>query len=49
MKTYLPVHAKMIQEKVNNTRQAGVTDIKTVNACQKGQFHVCLQLSRRCV
>ena len=40
---------KMIQEKVNSARQAGVTDIKSVNAVKKGQFHACLQLSRRCV
>ena len=42
MKIYLPVHAGMIQEKVDSARQAGVTDIKSVNACQKGQFHACL-------
>ena len=29
---------RMIQEKVNNTRQAGVTDIKTVNAVEKDNF-----------
>ena len=29
---------KMIQEKVNNTRQAGVTDIKTINAVEKDNF-----------
>ena len=28
----------MIQEKVNNTRQAGVMDIKTVNAVEKDNF-----------
>ena len=33
---------RMIQEKVNNARQAGVTDIKTVNTVKKGQFHACL-------
>ena len=38
---------RMIQEKVDSARQAGVTDIKSVNAVKKGQFHVCLQLSRR--
>ena len=29
---------KMIQEKVNNTRQAGVTDIKTINTVEKDNF-----------
>ena len=29
---------RMIQEKVNSTRQAGVTDIKTVNAVKKDNF-----------
>ena len=29
---------RMIQEKVNNARQAGVTDIKTVNAVKKDNF-----------
>ena len=29
---------KMIQEKVNSTRQAGVTDIKTINAVEKDNF-----------
>ena len=29
---------KMIQEKVNSARQAGVTDIKTVNAVEKDNF-----------
>ena len=29
---------KMIQEKVNNTRQASVTDIKTINAVEKDNF-----------
>ena len=29
---------KMIQEKVNSTRQAGVTDIKTINAVEKDSF-----------
>ena len=29
---------RMIQEKVNNTRQAGVTDIKTINAVEKDNF-----------
>ena len=29
---------KMIQEKVNSARQAGVTDIKTVNALEKDNF-----------
>ena len=29
---------RMIQEKVNNTRQGGVTDIKTVNAGKKDNF-----------
>ena len=29
---------KMIQEKVNSTRQAGVTDIKTVNVVEKDNF-----------
>ena len=29
---------RMIQEKVNNTRQAGVTDIKTVNTVKKDNF-----------
>ena len=28
----------MIQEKVDNARQAGVTDIKTVNAVKKDNF-----------
>ena len=28
----------MIQEKVNSTRQAGVTDIKSVNAVKKDNF-----------
>ena len=28
----------MIQEKVNNARQAGVTDIKTINAVEKYNF-----------
>ena len=28
----------MIQEKVNSTRQAGVTNIKTVNAVEKNNF-----------
>ena len=40
---------KLIQEKVNNARQAGVTDIKTVNAVEKGQLHACLQFPRRCI
>ena len=29
---------KMIQEKVDSTRQAGVTDIKTINAVEKDNF-----------
>ena len=29
---------RMIQEKVNSTRQAGVTDIKTINAVEKDNF-----------
>ena len=29
---------KMIQEKVDNARQAGVTDIKTINAVKKDNF-----------
>ena len=29
---------RMIQEKVNSTRQAGVTDIKSVNAVKKDNF-----------
>ena len=29
---------KMIQEKVNSARQAGVTDIKTINAVEKDNF-----------
>ena len=29
---------KMIQEKVNSTRQAGVTDIKTINTVEKDNF-----------
>ena len=29
---------RMIQEKVDNARQAGVTDIKTVNAVEKDNF-----------
>ena len=29
---------RMIQEKVNNARQSGVTDIKTVNAVEKDNF-----------
>ena len=29
---------RMIQEKVNSTRQAGVTDIKSVNAVEKDNF-----------
>ena len=29
---------RMIQEKVDNTRQAGVTDIKTVNTVEKDNF-----------
>ena len=29
---------KMIQEKVNSTRQVGVTDIKTINAVEKDNF-----------
>ena len=29
---------RMIQEKVNSTRQAGVTDIKTINAVKKDKF-----------
>ena len=33
---------RMIQEKVNSTRQAGVTDIKSVNAVKKDNSHVCL-------
>ena len=28
----------MIQEKVNSARQAGVTDIKTINAVKKDNF-----------
>ena len=28
----------MIQEKVNSTRQFGITDIKTVNAVEKDNF-----------
>ena len=32
---------RMIQEKVNSTRQAGITDIKSVNAVER-QFHACL-------
>ena len=28
----------MIQEKVNSARQAGITDIKTVNAVEKDNF-----------
>ena len=28
----------MIQEKVDNARQAGVTDIKTINAVKKDNF-----------
>ena len=28
----------MIQEKVDSTRQAGVTDIKTINAVEKDNF-----------
>ena len=28
----------MIQEKGNNTRQAGVTDIKSINAVEKDNF-----------
>ena len=28
----------MIQEKVNSTRQAGVTNIKTINAVEKDNF-----------
>ena len=28
----------MIQEKVNNARQSGVTDIKTANAVEKDNF-----------
>ena len=28
----------MIQEKVNSTRQAGVTDIKSINAVKKDNF-----------
>ena len=28
----------MIQEKVNSTRQSGITDIKTVNAVEKDNF-----------
>ena len=28
----------MIQEKVNSTRQAGVTDIKTINTVEKDNF-----------
>ena len=33
---------RMIQEKVDSARQAGVTDIKTGNAVEKGQFYACL-------
>ena len=29
---------RMIQEKVDNARQAGVTDIKTINAVKKDNF-----------
>ena len=29
---------KMIQEKVDSTRQAGVTDIKTINTVEKDNF-----------
>ena len=29
---------RMIQEKVNSTRQSGITDIKTVNAVEKDNF-----------
>ena len=29
---------RMIQEKVNSARQAGVTDIKTINAVEKDNF-----------
>ena len=33
---------RMIQEKVNNARQAGITDIKNINAVKKDNFmHVC--------
>ena len=40
---------KMIQEKVNSTRQAGVPDIKTINAVEKDNFLCVFIFPQRCV
>ena len=40
---------RIIQEKVNNARQAGVTDIKTINAVKKDNFMHVFNFPRRCV
>ena len=40
---------KMIQEKVDSTRQAGVTDIKTINAFEKDNFMRVFNFPKSCV
>ena len=38
MKNIFVCACRMIQEKVNSARQAGITDIKSVNAVKKDNF-----------
>ena len=38
MRTFLPAQCKIFQEKVDSARQAGVTDIKTINVVEKDNF-----------